>query len=117
MGTISLNCDKQAGKRLLLNLFLVHIQLQKKTKNKNKETRSTIYTNYNGTEHISSSCSAYLLLCLVTNITYNLIYQSIKQVITAWRDRVRRLATDPVVMRSSPATGHIRCALLVNQPK
>ena len=24
-----------------------------------------------------------------------------------WRDRVRRLATDPVVMRSSPATGHI----------
>ena len=34
-----------------------------------------------------------------------------------WRDRVRRLATDPVVMRSSPATGHIRCALLANQPK
>ena len=34
-----------------------------------------------------------------------------------WRDRVRRLATDQVVMRSSPATGHIRCALLVNQPK
>ena len=29
MGTISLNCNKQAGKRLLLNLFLVHIQLQK----------------------------------------------------------------------------------------
>ena len=24
-----------------------------------------------------------------------------------WRDRARRLATDPVVMRSSPATGHI----------
>ena len=34
-----------------------------------------------------------------------------------WRDRVRRLATDPVVMRSIPATGHIRCALLANQPK
>ena len=34
-----------------------------------------------------------------------------------WRDRVRRLATDPVVMRSSPAEGHIRCALLVDQPK
>ena len=31
-----------------------------------------------------------------------------------WRDKVRRLATDPVVMRSSPATGHIRYALLVN---
>ena len=35
-----------------------------------------------------------------------------------WRDRVRRVATDPVVMRLSPATGHnIRCALLANQPK
>ena len=34
-----------------------------------------------------------------------------------WRDRVRRLATDTIVMRSSPATGHIRCALLVNQPR
>ena len=34
-----------------------------------------------------------------------------------WRDRVRRLTTDPVVMRSSPATGHIRCALLANHPK
>ena len=30
-------------------------------------------------------------------------------------DRVRRSATNPVVMRSSPATG--RCALLANQPK
>ena len=32
--------------------------------------------------------------------------------------RVRCLAIDPVVMRSSPATGHIlvRCVLLVNQP-
>ena len=29
----------------------------------------------------------------------------------------KALAVDPVVMRSSPATGHIRCALLVNQPK
>ena len=28
---------------------------------------------------------------------------------------VRRLALDPVVMRSSPATGHTRCVLLVNQ--
>ena len=27
---------------------------------------------------------------------------------------VWRLASDPVVMRSSPATGHIRCALLAN---
>ena len=26
------------------------------------------------------------------------------------------LATDPVVMRSSLATGHIRCALLANHP-
>ena len=34
-----------------------------------------------------------------------------------WRDRVKRLATDPVVMRSSPATGRIHCALLANQPK
>ena len=35
-----------------------------------------------------------------------------------WRDRVRRLATDPVVMRSNPATGHnIRYALLANQHK
>ena len=31
-----------------------------------------------------------------------------------WRDK--RLTTDPVVMRSSPAIGHKRCALLVNQP-
>ena len=29
---------------------------------------------------------------------------------------VRRLATDPVAMRSSPATGHIRYILLANQP-
>ena len=28
-----------------------------------------------------------------------------------------RLATDQVVLRSSPATGHIRCALLAPQPK
>ena len=34
-----------------------------------------------------------------------------------WRDRVKRLATDPVVMRSSHATGRIHCALLANQPK
>ena len=34
-----------------------------------------------------------------------------------WRDRIKRVATDPVVMRLSPATGHIRCALLANQPK
>ena len=33
-----------------------------------------------------------------------------------WRDRVRRLAADQVVMRSSLATRHIRCALLANQP-
>ena len=26
----------------------------------------------------------------------------------------KALTTDPVVMRSSPATGHIRCALLAN---
>ena len=29
----------------------------------------------------------------------------------------KALTTDPVVMRSSPATGHIRCALLANQSK
>ena len=34
-----------------------------------------------------------------------------------WSDIVRHLAIDPVVMRSSPATGHIRCAWLTNQPK
>ena len=38
-------------------------------------------------------------------------------VLLVWRDRVKRLDTDRVVMCSSPATGHIRCALLVNQPK
>ena len=34
-----------------------------------------------------------------------------------WRDRVEPLATDPVVMRSSPDTRHIPYALLVNQPE
>ena len=34
-----------------------------------------------------------------------------------WRDRLGRLATDPVVMSSRPATGHIRYALLDKQPK
>ena len=29
----------------------------------------------------------------------------------------KALTVDPVVMRSSPATGHLRCALLANQPK
>ena len=29
----------------------------------------------------------------------------------------KALTTSPVVMRSSPATGHICCALLVKQPK
>ena len=29
----------------------------------------------------------------------------------------KALTADPVVMRSSPVTGHIRCALLANQPK
>ena len=28
----------------------------------------------------------------------------------------KTLTTDPVVMRSSPATGYIQCALLANQP-
>ena len=32
----------------------------------------------------------------------------------ARRDMVKSLTTDPVVMRSSPATGHIYCTLLVN---
>ena len=40
-----------------------------------------------------------------------------KECLLAWRNRVRRLATDPVGMRLSPATGNIRYALLVNQPK
>ena len=30
-----------------------------------------------------------------------------------WRDRVRGLAIDTEVMSSIPATGHIRCALVV----
>ena len=34
--------------------------------------------------------------------------------IPAWRDRVMRLTADQVVKGSSPATGHIRCALLAN---
>ena len=34
-----------------------------------------------------------------------------------WCDRVRRLTTDLVAMRSSPAAGHIRCALLANPHK
>ena len=29
----------------------------------------------------------------------------------------KALTTDPVFMRSSPATGHIRCGLFANQPK
>ena len=43
--------------------------------------------------------------------------QDVLYCLIVWRDRVRHLATDPVVMRSSPATGHIRYALLANQPK
>ena len=37
---------------------------------------------------------------------------------SVWRDRVRRLANDPVVMRSRPATGHnvVHC-LLINPIK
>ena len=45
----------------------------------------------------------------------NYISQSI--CLLMWRDRVRRLAIDPVIMRSRPATEHIRCALLANQSK
>ena len=37
-----------------------------------------------------------------------------KKLSTGWRDRVRRLATDQVVKGSSPATRHIRYALLIN---
>ena len=33
------------------------------------------------------------------------------------RDKVKRLATDLVVMRLSSATGHMRCALLINPNK
>ena len=38
--------------------------------------------------------------------------------VPVWRYRVRRSATDPVGHTFEPyATGHIRCALLANQPK
>ena len=39
---------------------------------------------------------------------------NIKLYLPVWGDRIRRLATDPVVMRSSPATGYVRWALLVS---
>ena len=41
----------------------------------------------------------------------------LKRLSTCVARQGKALTADPVVMRSSPATGHIRCALLVNQPK
>ena len=46
-----------------------------------------------------------------------MIYMYLSTFVYMCGDRIRRLATDPVVMRSIPATEHIRCALLANQPK
>ena len=48
----------------------------------------------------------------------SVIYLSICVNLLVWRNRVRRLATEPVVMSSSPATDiYIAHAWLVNQPK
>ena len=43
-------------------------------------------------------------------------YYECQSVLPVWHNRVRRLATDLVVMCSSPAKV-IPCALLANQPK
>ena len=47
-----------------------------------------------------------------------LTFLILNKILLVWYDRVRRLATDPVVMRSSPATVPqdiiIRYAMLVN---
>ena len=48
---------------------------------------------------------------------YHYYNNDIQMCLVVWRNGVRRLATDPMVMRSTPATGHIRYALLVNQHK
>ena len=52
------------------------------------------------------------------NYTGNLYNHAHNTCLLVWRDMVilRRLALDPVVMCSSPATGHERCRLLVNHP-
>ena len=50
----------------------------------------------------------------ILKIWCNLLHFGVYCDLPVWRDRLRRLAIDSVVMRSSPATGHIRYALLVN---
>ena len=58
----------------------------------------------------------YTRNCFCTSIQTNVCrFQCDVYCLLVWRDRVRHLATDPVVMRLCPATG--RCALLVNHPK
>ena len=53
--------------------------------------------------------------CFCTTIQTNVCrFQCDVYCLLVWRDRVRHLATDPVVMRPCPATGHY--ALLVNHP-
>ena len=53
----------------------------------------------------------------VITINENKVYSETCKCLPVWCDRVRRSVTDPVVVRLSPATGHIRCELLANQPK
>ena len=50
--------------------------------------------------------------------TTRLLYKwSVHHCLLVWRDRVGRLATDPVVMRSSPAMGHNYTLCLINPNK
>ena len=61
----------------------------------------------------------YVTIALEVDLHVNLRFSNLLSLecLPVWRDRVRRLAADPLVMRSSPATRHIRYALLNNQHK
>ena len=61
----------------------------------------------------------YVTIALEVDLHVNLRFSNLLSLecLPVWRDRVRHVATDPLVMRSSPATGHIRYALLNNQHK
>ena len=57
------------------------------------------------------------MLCRSITSCMEVVYQNSFYIYTyffVWRDMVRRLVTDPVVMHLSPVTGHICCALLAN---
>ena len=54
-----------------------------------------------------------ILIIIIITTTVIIVFQTSIQSIQdllVWRDWVRRLGTDPVVIRSSRATGPIRCA-------